>query len=355
MALTYFGTKGDAQTVKGCGLLLERYGIKPVWAECLPIPTTAVKDLAQIEAGNIVRSAQSLAQARLHNVPFLSTGAGIVTAAIAVPRACIVQLRLYDAERIMPATVGSTLIDAINGIFLEDSETDISAAAEATGAPYFIREGTLLRRVKCQQPVYAVLVATGSATFLEDQRIPPTAVGHISCTKQILKKCSSIVPESDHSVLFPQAKLVMGSGGTGVKLTAAACGADFVALSEVLDRRENPCGPGAEASLFEDAEEGIFCVLAAGSWAHTFLLVCAARAYRGPWDFVSICLWITCHLKGKDVARSLIRFVMLSCLAFLGVFFWHGGEELNRLAYDATFLTIATAPSLPAHITSLND
>ena len=68
-----------------------------------------------------------------------------------------------------------------------------------------------------------VFLSTGNATHLDFSRIPLGAVGHNTGHPDVLAHCSAVIHEKDHVLIMSRCVNVLGSGSTGVRLTAVAC------------------------------------------------------------------------------------------------------------------------------------
>ena len=352
VGLSHFGTTGDAQTIRGFDRILRGYGIDTVWPKTLPVER-ATLDLSLIEAGSIIGSAQSLVRYRNFCREFIQTGASLVTAALNMPTTSVVQVRLYDAERIQPLTTGHPAIDVTNYALLESTHCVTSAAGEGNGVPYFTRPDVILRRLQRREMEYPDLVATGSATHVDLSAVPRSAVAHVSCTNSVKQHCSAVEHRTDHSTIFPAVGTVYGSGGTGVKMLANAAGCEFKALSHVLDRREDPEGPGADASVFESAEQGVFVAIASGSWLSACIMVLQAGEATGPYQLAKILIWMLAHVRPLSFCQAIGRLLVFSWSIVGGYLFWTSGQSLDRWSYDALVISSALAVIAPNHFWQL--
>ena len=117
ITLSYFGTTGDAQSIYGLMEIFRCWGLDVRLAPHLSI-SRAEADLARLENHDVGGASISLSEFARFNHAFVQSGMGVTTAAINIPAGGVCRVRLFDAEGILPITVGSEIIDFINAVLL---------------------------------------------------------------------------------------------------------------------------------------------------------------------------------------------------------------------------------------------
>ena len=143
----------------------------------------------------------------------------------------------------------------------------------------------------------------GNAAHLGLEMIPPYALAHFTCTLEVQKRCAGIVYEPDHVTVMKRCKQVLGSGSTGVRLTALACGCDFVPLSKALDRAEDESLHNAQMQVFSFAPEGLVLPAIYSISCSTLGVACSMACSFGPAFAARLVLLVLCKMDFLEGAR----------------------------------------------------